>query len=104
MEQGNILARLAELQIHTTEAEQALSLQEFGGFIQGASIGELSVFVQDMTAFAQRVGGLSLDAQAALAGDPVEKLRAAAIGYYLSALLKAYQYQRLQQDEAQAGE
>jgi len=102
MEQRDFLARLAEMEICTTEAELANFLQELGGWIQGASREELRAFIRDMTAFAQRVGGLSLDDQAALAGDPVERLRAAAIGYYGSALLKVYQYERLQQDEAQA--
>ena len=102
MREGDILARLASMEISTTEAEMAGFLQELGGWIKDASREEMAGFVREMTAFAQRVGGLPLDDQAALAGDPVERLRAAALGYYGSALLKVYQLQRLRQDEPQA--
>ena len=91
------LQKLASLEIRPEELELRKSVDELVGFFQEASPEQLQSWTEDMKAFREKVGGYPLkdDGQAALAGEPIERHKAAALGYYSLALIEVYKLRKL---------
>jgi len=88
---------LASLEIRPEVLQAQQEAEELALFIQEASDQELKAFAADLMAFRERVGGYPLkdDGQAALAGDPMERHKAAALGYHALALMEVYKLRKL---------
>jgi hypothetical protein len=96
--------KLARLEIGPEVLELTQATDNLIAFLKDASSQELKAFTEEVLAFRERIGGPLLEeGRVALAGDPIERCKAAALGYYMRALVEVYRLRRLleQQSESQ---